>query len=69
MYFIINYRLDQNLNLAEDAVKYAIFLVDADKLFDVALGMYDFSLVLLVAQQSQKVILIYYSIMFYNLQF
>ncbi|CAB4380600.1 unnamed protein product [Rhizophagus irregularis] len=45
---------DQNLNLAEDAVKYAIFLVDADKLFDVALGMYDFSLVLLVAQQSQK---------------
>ncbi|RIA90959.1 IKI3 family-domain-containing protein, partial [Glomus cerebriforme] len=45
---------DQDLSLAEDAVKYAIFLVDADKLFDVALGMYDFSLVLLVAQQSQK---------------
>ncbi|CAG8722551.1 4273_t:CDS:10, partial [Funneliformis mosseae] len=40
--------------LKEDAVKYAIFLVDADKLFDIALGMYDFSLVLLVAQQSQK---------------
>ena len=41
--------------LVEDAIKYIIFLVDADKLFDVALGMYDFSLVLLVAQNSQKV--------------
>jgi elongator complex protein 1 len=39
----------------EDAVKYIIFLVDAGTLFDVALGMYDFSLVLLVAQHAQKV--------------
>lgn len=38
----------------EDAVKYIIFLVDADSLFDTALGMYDFSLVLLVAQHSPK---------------
>ncbi|KAH9022450.1 IkappaB kinase complex IKAP component [Lactarius hengduanensis] len=38
----------------EDAVKYIIFLVDAGHLFDVALGMYDFSLVLLVAQHAQK---------------
>ncbi|KAH9985168.1 IKI3 family-domain-containing protein [Russula vinacea] len=38
----------------EDAVKYIIFLVDADTLFDVALGMYDFSLVLLIAQHTQK---------------
>jgi len=42
-------------NLVEDAVKYIIFLVDAEKLFDTALGMYDFSLVLLIAQHSQKV--------------
>jgi len=41
-------------NAIEDAVKYIIFLVDADTLFDVALGMYDFSLVLLVAQHAQK---------------
>ncbi|KAK7472275.1 putative elongator complex protein 1 [Stygiomarasmius scandens] len=41
-------------NLVEDAVKYIIFLVDAEKLFDTALGMYDFSLVLLIAQHSQK---------------
>ncbi|KAF8661467.1 hypothetical protein AX16_001304 [Volvariella volvacea WC 439] len=41
-------------NVVEDAVKYIIFLADADKLFDVALGMYDFSLVLLIAQFAQK---------------
>ncbi|KAL1945489.1 hypothetical protein VTO73DRAFT_2340 [Trametes versicolor] len=40
--------------LVEDAVKYIIFLVDADKLFDTALGMYDFALVLMVAQHAQK---------------
>lgn len=40
---------------AEEALSYTIFLCDADRLFDVALGMYDFSLVLMVAQQSQKV--------------
>ncbi|RHZ45275.1 hypothetical protein Glove_682g24 [Diversispora epigaea] len=45
---------DKDPDLAEDAIKFAIFLVDADQLFDVALGMYDFRLVLLVAQQSQK---------------
>ncbi|KAF8594643.1 IkappaB kinase complex, IKAP component [Ceratobasidium sp. AG-I] len=38
----------------EDAVKYIIFLVDADQLFNTALGMYDFALVLMIAQQSQK---------------
>lgn len=38
-----------------DAVRYLIFLVDADRLFDTALGMYDFSLVLLIAQHAQKV--------------
>lgn len=41
--------------LVEDAVRYVIFLVDADKLFDTALGMYDFSLVLMIAQHAQKV--------------
>lgn len=40
--------------LVEEAVKYIIFLVDADKLFTTALGMYDFSLALLVAQHSPK---------------
>lgn len=43
-------------HLVEDAVKYIIFLVDANTLFDLALGMYDFSLVLMIAQHAQKVI-------------
>ncbi|KAG6839915.1 hypothetical protein C0991_010395 [Blastosporella zonata] len=40
--------------VVEDAVKYIIFLVDANRLFDTALGMYDFSLVLMIAQHAQK---------------
>lgn len=47
---------DSQPDLVEEAVKYVIFLVDADRLFDTALGMYDFSLVLMVAQYAQKVI-------------
>ena len=46
---------DSDPQLVEDAVKYIIFLVDADHLFDTALGMYDFSLVLMIAQHAQKV--------------
>ncbi|KAF7289209.1 polymerase II transcription elongation factor [Mycena indigotica] len=45
---------DTDPHLVEDAVKYIIFLMDANKLFDTALGMYDFSLVLLIAQHAQK---------------
>ncbi|KAI0061864.1 IkappaB kinase complex, IKAP component [Artomyces pyxidatus] len=45
---------DTEPSIVEDAVKYIIFLVDADTLFDVALGMYDFSLVLMIAQHAQK---------------
>ena len=48
-------RTEIDSELVEEAVKYIIFLVDADKLFDTALGMYDFSLVLLIAQHSQRV--------------
>lgn len=42
-------------------MKYIIFLVDADRLFDTALGMYDFSLVLMIAQHAQKVLPFYIS--------
>lgn len=45
----------QDEERAEDAVKYIIFLSDANKLFDLALGMYNFKLALLIAQHSQKV--------------
>ncbi|PVF95559.1 IkappaB kinase complex, IKAP component [Serendipita vermifera] len=43
-----------NSQIVEDAVQYIIFLVDADVLFDIALGMYDFALVLLIAQHSRR---------------
>ena len=39
---------------AEEALKYVLFLVDVDRLYNVALGMYDFQLVLMVAERSQK---------------
>lgn len=45
---------DDDQQTAEEAVKYIIFLADADKLFDVALGMYDFALTLLIAQHAQR---------------
>jgi len=51
----VHLRTERVPTAVEDAVRYIIFLVDADTLFDVALGMYDFSLVLLVAQHAQKV--------------
>jgi hypothetical protein len=46
---------DERPEVVDDALKYLVFLVDADVLFDVALGMYDFGLVLLVAQLAKKV--------------
>ncbi|KAL7421377.1 putative elongator complex protein 1 [Cryptotrichosporon argae] len=41
-------------DVVEDAVKYIIFLSDVNRLYDVALGMYDFALVLMIAHYSQK---------------
>lgn len=38
-----------------DALEYLLYLVDVNKLYDVALGMYDFDMVLMVAEKSQKV--------------
>lgn len=38
-----------------EALKYILFLVDVNEMFDVALGTYDFDLVLMVAEKSQKV--------------
>ncbi|CAH0724919.1 unnamed protein product, partial [Brenthis ino] len=39
---------------SDEALKYLLYMVNVDHLFDVALGMYDFDLVLLVANKSQK---------------
>lgn len=49
------YDIETDVNAAEEALRYTIFLCDAEKLYNVALGMYNFPLVLMVAQQAQKV--------------
>ncbi|KAE8271222.1 hypothetical protein A4X09_0g1133 [Tilletia walkeri] len=45
---------EEDSNLVDEAVRYIIFLADADKLFDIALGTYDFALVLMVAQHAKR---------------
>ena len=40
---------------ADEALRYLLYLVDVNELFNVALGTYDFDLVLMVADKSQKV--------------
>ena len=37
------------------ALKYILYLIDVNDLYDVALGLYDFEIVLMVADKSQKV--------------
>ncbi|XP_052863197.1 elongator complex protein 1 [Anopheles cruzii] len=44
-------RLDE---AADEALRYLLYLVEVNTLYDVALGMYDFGLVLFVATKSQK---------------
>ncbi|XP_064620717.1 putative elongator complex protein 1 isoform X2 [Lineus longissimus] len=39
---------------ADEAIRYLLYLVDVNELYDVALGTYDFELVLMVAEKSQK---------------
>ena len=38
---------------AEEALKYLLFLVDVNELYDYSLGTYDFDLVVMVAEKSQ----------------
>ena len=47
--------IGHNSEEAEKAVEHICFLVDVNRLYDNALGLYDLELALLVAQQSQKV--------------
>ena len=39
---------------AEEVLKYLLFLVDVNEMYDIALGTYDFDLVLMVAEKSHK---------------
>lgn len=43
---------EKDASQADEACRYVIFLTDADKLFNAALGMYDFTLPLLVAHHT-----------------
>ena len=40
---------------AEEGLKFLLFLVDVNKLYNAALATYNFDLVLMVAEKSQKV--------------
>ena len=46
---------DSECVTSEEALKYVLFLVDVNQMYDIALGMYDFDLVLMLAEKSQKV--------------
>ncbi|KAJ6635662.1 Elongator complex protein 1 [Pseudolycoriella hygida] len=50
----VNGKTDDNNIDAQGALKYLLYLVDVNQLYNVALGMYDFDLVLFVAAKSQK---------------
>lgn len=49
---------------AEEALKYLLFLVDVNDLYEHSLGTYDFDLVLMVAEKSQKVFEVCYEATF-----
>ncbi|XP_071964263.1 elongator complex protein 1-like [Antedon mediterranea] len=55
---VLDLRSNQSSNheqpTPDQALKYIMYLVDVNKLFDLALGTYDFDLVLMVAAKSQK---------------
>ena len=40
---------------SEKALKHILYLTDVNELFDIALGLYDFDIVLMVAEKSNKV--------------
>ncbi|CAD7092849.1 unnamed protein product [Hermetia illucens] len=44
----------QNRSKSDDALRYLLYMADVNELYNVALGMYNFRLVLLVADKSQK---------------
>ena len=40
--------------LVDDGIRFLAYLVEVNSLFDVALGTYDFDIVMMVAEKSQK---------------
>lgn len=58
LYSLITENISPNVGAvsAEEALKYLLFLVDVNELYDYSLGTYDFDLVIMVAEKSQKVL-------------
>ena len=40
--------------MVDDGIRFLAYMVDVNTLFDVALGTYDFEIVMMVAEKSQK---------------
>lgn len=55
MFTVLTTLEDESAEQAEDAIEHMVFLTDANRLYDNALGLYDLELTLLVAQQAQRV--------------
>lgn len=55
MLWLVNPPSASNGVSAEEALKYLLFLVNVNELYEHSLGTYDFDLVLMVAEKSQKV--------------
>jgi len=51
----------------DEAMRYLLYLVDVNDLYNVALGTYDFDLVLMVAEKSQKVRVLFAVFSFFEL--
>lgn len=57
LYFYPNIKQSKALGQShvDEGLRHLLYIVDVNELFDVALGTYDFDIVLMVAEKSQKV--------------
>ena len=53
-FFILERETEANVT-HEKALKHILYLIDVNELYDVALGLYDFDIVLMIAEKSNKV--------------
>ncbi len=53
LYRIIRVK-EKNPSIVDEGLRHLLYIVDVNELFDVALGTYDFDIVLMVAERSQK---------------
>ena len=66
-YFIFFLVSPGNIVSLEEALRHLLCMVDINQLYDIALGMYNFDIVLMVAEKSQKVrIFFWYICIFIN---